>query len=255
MAKRRELAITFDGSYEGFFNVVYAYYYEGLLPLSIQTEENYQQSLAAEEFFVATNFDYASRVQSAFRKKVSNDAEERLYLASLTEDDNRFMDMFLYVLLGFKVGYLLDNHLQQDCVLGVHKRARYVGREAHLLTGFCRFAETKSGVFYCPVEPVNDCLLILAEHFADRMMNQAWLIHDKRRNKAAVYNGYEYIISQVPRDVHLEYADKERQIQQLWGTFFRSVTIKERVKKSLQRNNLPLYFRKHMTEFLLDEKP
>jgi len=249
MVDRKQLAVTFDGSFEGFLCVVYAYYYDGIMPLHIQDADNYQQALDVEEYYVSTDFDKAMRVQSGIREKISTQAEDHLFYASLTEGNDKFMDMFRYVVLGFKTGSTVDNHLQQDYVLGVHKRARYVAGEAHLLTGFCRFAETKQGVFYGAVTPVNNVLSILAQHFADRMMNQAWIIHDKKRHKAAVYDGNEYIIGDVPQSVQVDFCDDEKQIQDLWGTFFNAVTIKERINKSLQRNNLPLRYRGNMLEF------
>jgi len=252
MADRKKLAVTFDGSFEGFLSVVYAYYYEGIVPLNIQSDDGYQQILDAEEYYIATDFQRAARVQQGIRNKISIQAEDYLAYAFLAEEDNRFMDMFRYVLLGFKVGSSVDNHLQQDYVFGVHKRARYVGKEAHLLSGFCRFAETKQGVFYSSITPVNYILPILAEHFQDRMMNQAWVIHDKKRHQAAVYDGKEYIIGDVPKSViQMDYEAKEAQIQDLWVTFFDSVTIKERVNKALQRNMLPLRYRGNMLEFQL----
>ena len=244
-------ALTFDGSYEGFLCVVYAYYYEKISPLNIQTEGEFQQLLDTEEYYIATDYKKAARVQAGIRKKISAKAGEYLACAFLAADEERYMHMFRYIVLGFKVGAMVDNHLQQDYVTGVHKRARYVSREAHLLCGFCRFAETKAGVFYCEISPVNNVLPILAEHFKDRMMNQAWLIHDKKRNQAAAYDGNRYVISNVPKHVgkEVEYAEKEAQIQDLWRCFFNVLAIEERKNKKLQRNMLPLHFRKWMTEF------
>jgi len=251
MADRKKLAVTFDGSLEGLLCVVYAYYYDGIVPICIQSDDGYQQTLEAEEYYVSTDIQRAMRVQSGIRKKISIQVEEYLTYAALAEGDDRFMDMFQYILLGFKVGRKVDNYLQQDYVLGVHKRARYVGKEAHLLTGFCRFAETKQGVFYSAINPVNNVLSILAEHFQDRMMNQAWIIHDKKRHQAAVYDGNAYIIGDVPKSVQVDFSDRETQIQELWGAFFDAVTIKERINKNLQRNLLPLRFRSNMLEFNL----
>ena len=249
MADRKELAITFDGSYEGFLCIVFSYYYDGISPLCIQPEDEFQQTLDSEEFFIATDYEKARKVQAGICEKISPQVENTLFYASLAEKEERFMDMFRYLLLGFKVGDEVDSHLHQDFVLSVHKKARYVGREAHLLNGFCRFAETKQGVYYCSVTPVNNVLAILAEHFKDRMMNQAWIIHDKKRHRAAVYDGKQCIIGDVPQSIRMEYSDKEQQIQDLWKAFFAAVTIKERINKNLQRNNLPLYFRKSMVEF------
>lgn len=268
MAEKRKYAVIFDGSFEGFLCTIYAYYYDKITPLYLQSDDGYQQVLDVEEYYIATNYDKAVRVQSGIRNKISSQAEDYLTYAFLSSpfqsvssisssssssiNHDYYLNMFWYIILGFKVGKSVDNHLQKDYVLFVHKKARAVAREAHLLCGFSRFAETKQKLFYCSISPVHNVLPILAEHFQDRMMNQAWIIHDKKRNQAAVYDGRRYVIEDVPkniRDVRLDYDDKEELIQSLWGTFFNTVTIKERTNKKLQRNNLPLHFRKSMTEF------
>ena len=249
MCDRRDLAVLFDGSFEGFLCVVHAFYYEKVRPVSIQTGDEYQQVLDADEYYVATDLERAYKVQMAIREKISHDAEHYLLNAYLNHEHDKFMDMFKYTVLGFKAGADVDNHLQQDFVLRVHKLARYVGREGHLLSGFCRFAETTSGVYYCAISPKNRVLPILAEHFRDRLISQAWVIHDKTHHQAAVYDGDEYIITDVPRDVNVELAANEEEIQDLWVTFFKTVAIKERSNYRTQRTLLPLWFRKSMLEF------
>ncbi|MCL2404738.1 MAG: TIGR03915 family putative DNA repair protein [Defluviitaleaceae bacterium] len=247
---KREVAILFDGSLEGFLCILHAYYYENVSPLIIQTEDNYQPTLDTEEYHILSCSTIATRVQGGIIKKISPQAWHTLssaYLAAYVED--KYIAMFRYLLLGFRVGAIVDDHLYEDCVLRVHKFARQVGRETHLLTGFCRFEETTNNIYYCPIEPTNYVLPRLAEHFSDRMMNQAWIIHDKKHGKAAVYNGETYVIADVPKDAQVQHTDSEAQIQDLWITFFNSVAIKERVKPKLQRQLLPLYFRKSMTEF------
>ena len=250
---RTSMAITFDGTFEGFLCIVYAYYYDKILPESIQTD-SYQQTLDTEEFYITTDNTKAMKVQLAIREKISHHAEDYLtyaFLSGAIEDDSQYMNMFHYILLGFKVGARVDDHLQQDYVLGVHKMARNVGREAHLLCGFSRFAKTDNDIYYCDISPRNNVLPILAEHFSDRMISQAWVIHDKKRNQAAIYNGQGYIICDVPKGVNVDFGDDEDKIRNLWGTFFKHLSIKERENKKLQRGMLPLYFRKHMTEFQL----
>jgi len=249
MPARRDVAVLFDGSIEGFLCVIHAYYYEHISPLIIQIEDSHQPTLDTEEFHVLSDENLAKTVQQGIIKKISPSAWYHVANAFLADGEDKFMAMFRYLLLGFKVGKLIDDHLQQDCVLRVHKLARQVGREAHLLKGFCRFAETTGQIYYCSIDPKNYVLPILAEHFSDRMMYQAWIIHDKKHGKAAVYNGESYVIADVPKTAEVQYSEKEDKIQDLWVTFFHSVTIKERIKPKLQRNLLPLYFRKSMIEF------
>ena len=246
---RRDVSILFDGSLEGFLCILHAYYYQHVSPLVIQLEDHHQPTLETEEFYVQTDYDTANRVMQAIRDRISFQAEHNITYAFLAHDDDRFMAIFNYLLLGFKVGEKVDNHLQQDCVLRVRKLARQVGREGHLLKGFSRFSKTADKIYYCSIQPNNYVLPILAEHFSDRMMNQAWIIHDKNRGKAAVYNGESYVITDVPKSATVVHSENEELIQELWTTFFHSVNIKERINPKVQRNLLPLYFRKSMLEF------
>jgi len=248
-SKKRDVSILFDGTLEGFFCVVHAYFYDGVSPLIIQDENSFQPTLDSQDYFVITELEKAAKVHHAINKKISPSAVHNISNAFLADHEDRFMAMFNYLLLGFKIGAKIDDNLQEDCVLRVHKLSRQVGREGHLLTGFCRFEETSSGIFYCPIEPNNYVLPILAEHFCDRMIDQSWIIHDKTRNKAAVYNGAEYVIANVPKSAIVKHSKNESHIQDLWLTFFDAVNIKERVNPKVQRNLLPLYFRKSMTEF------
>jgi probable DNA metabolism protein len=251
-AGRTEVSVLFDGSFDGFLNVVYAFYYDKITPIHIQTEEFYQQTIDSEPFYIATDMKKTARVLEGIKNKISNDAAYRLYNASLASDTD-YMDMFKYVLLGFKMGEKVDSFLQNDAVRNVHSYARAVGREAHKLSGFCRFAETKQGVYYCVITPINYVLAPLAEHFSDRFMNQNWIIHDKKHGMAAVYNGYEYVIVDAPEHAQMDLTESEEHIQNLWCTFYETIGIKERMSYKRQRQVLPLYFRGNMTEFIRRE--
>ncbi|MCL2286493.1 MAG: TIGR03915 family putative DNA repair protein [Firmicutes bacterium] len=246
---RREVVVTFDGSFDGYLCIIYAYYYEKILPLVIQDEYQSQLTLDSEIYFVDTDSDKAARVLKGIREKVSDDAARYVYNAFLSGEDDKYMPIFHYILLGFSVGHMVNSHLKEDCVRRVHKLARHVGRETHLLLGFCRFAEADNGVYYCVITPKNDVLAMVAEHFTQRFMNQAWVIHDKSRNQAAIYDGNTLVITAVPKNATVNYAEGERETQKLWSTFFNVLAIEARKNPKLQRQLLPLYFRKNMTEF------
>ncbi|MCL2456565.1 MAG: TIGR03915 family putative DNA repair protein [Defluviitaleaceae bacterium] len=248
------MVITFDGSFEGFLCVIYAVYYEKLSPQIIQIEG--QEPLTIDVFSaprrIETDDERASRVYKAVCEKISEQAAEYIFYAFLSEEENRFVTILSYVKLGFSVGHMVDSYLHEPFVAQVRKLARYVGREAHLLYGFCRFEKTlidKNEIFYCKVTPKNDVLILLAQHFCQRLMNQAWIIHDANRNKAAVYDGNSYAVVNVPSDAKIIFAPDEPETQELWRSFVDALSIKERTNPKLQRQLLPLYFRKNMTEF------
>ncbi len=242
-------SVTFDGSFEGFLCVVYSFYYEKIIPLHIQPEHEYQEALDAPVHNVATDSAKAERVLGGITKKISGEAAEKIFYACLSGEDDVFMDIFRYTVLGFKVGALVDSYLQTDYVRRVHTLHKRVGHETHMLTGFCRFQETTQGAYYCAVTPKNHVLCLLAEHFADRFKSQIWVIHDKKHGLAAVYNGKEYIIREAPAGAAVDLTAGEKQIQALWKAFFDTIAIEERASYKRQRQHVALYFRKNMTEF------
>ena len=243
------LVALFDGSLEGFLSVVYSSYYDKRGYDNVFEDTAYQQQLDVDYFYVSTDLTQSTKVMEAVGKRISSEAQSNLCFGCLSNENNRFTPLFHYTRLGFKVGSAVNNYLQDPHVLKVHKLVRYVQHEAHLLTGFCRFKETKSGVYYTSVSPVNNVLPILAEHFRERFMNQPWIIHDTSRGLAAVYDCREYLIEHVHASTKVDYSSDEEFFQELWKAFFTSISIKERENKNLQRNLLPLHFRKHITEF------
>ena len=245
-----DLAAVFDGSLQGFLAVVYSWYYDKFRPVDVVSDESYQPILGTEYVHVQPDDEKAYRVERAVREKISHEAWENIYKCYLAAEDDRFMDMLRYIVLGFECGHSVDDREAIDYVLRIHRIARYVGGEAHLLSGFARFAETTAGVYYADIGPVNHVLPILAEHFLDRLRGQPWIIHDVNRRLAAVYDGKEsYAFAETPKGASFEYAKGEIETQKLWQSFFETITIQPRKNKKLQRQHLPLRYRKYMTEF------
>ena len=44
--------VIFDGGFEGFLCVVYAYYYDKIIPSHIQREDEYQEALDGEPYWI-----------------------------------------------------------------------------------------------------------------------------------------------------------------------------------------------------------
>lgn len=245
-----EKTLLFDGSFDGFLSLVYAVYYKKIEPKSIQSKTDTQLILGEEPHWIITDANKAAKVFTAICEKISEEAAEHIYYTFLSADEIRFLSIVSYIRLGFSVGHMVDSHLHENFVRHVQKLAKAVWREAHLLYGFCRFAETKQGVYYCKVTPKNDVLPLLALHFS-RRMNQPWVIHDKTRNQAAICDGKNYVLTPAPKNAIVEYAENEQETQELWVKFFNALAIEYRLNKKLQRQLLPLYFRGNMTEFNL----
>jgi probable DNA metabolism protein len=222
---------SFDGSLEGFMCVIYSIYYDKTEYADIVDDDS-QQMLGVSVRFIGTDYGKADRVIKAVEAKISKDALSTAVSCFLSSSSARLLPLSKYIRLGFKLGAKVDLHLQDKDVAEVKRLAQRTDREAHNLTGFCRFSHLATDVWYCRVTPDNNVLQILAQHFMDRLGSQRWVIHDAKRGLAAIYDGKGCGIFDAPRGAHpnvssghandsgLELSKEEEAFQNLWQMFF-----------------------------------
>lgn len=251
MDKLNELIVLFDGSFDGLLTVVYNRFYENLRPDFVYNEDLVQQRLGADIVISQTDYEKSAKVYEAIINKISGGTMHTAYQAYLRDDPEIYTMIYRYILFGFKVRLDLDKYLQKDFVLSVLGASKNVGREANFLREFIRFKETKSGVLYGEIGPVNNCLPIVAHHFADRFLGLKWIIRDKTRNIAAVFDGENFVLTDMPGMTPDEFVEKEDELIELWKMFHKTIANESRVNLKLQTQMLPKRYRKYMTEFQL----
>ncbi len=242
------MTIVFDGSFDGLLTIVYKYYYEKLRPERIVDENAFQQQIGESLCFIETDYEKAQKVSAAIIEKISQEVYEAIYSAFLSSETDRFLHILKYIVLAFSANMSVERYEKYDYVAMVRKYAKYTAGEAHLLKGFTRFAETSKGILYAEISPKNNVLPILAEHFADRLRGEKWIIRDTTRNIAAIYE--KDIWLQVPcESLNFEYSDREETYKTLYALFHKTIAVEDRVSYKRQRQMLPLHFRKNMFEF------
>ena len=144
--------------------------------------------------------------------------------------------------------------LQEAPVATFFELNRRVENEAHRYREFIRFSGFPGDVLVSHISPKSDVLTLTAPYFADRMPSEYWIIIDDTRRTAAVHPRDEnfYLTRLTPEEfLRLNVPDREEDpYPELWREFFRSVSIKARENYRCQRGFLPLWMRKHMTEFI-----
>ena len=97
---------------------------------------------------------------------------------------------------------------------------------------------------------------LIAPHFADRLLQENWIIQDTGRSQAAVHRagGSWFLTDADLPDLRkiAGYAETEKEFQTLWRAFCKSIAIEERRNPRCQQTLLPLRFRPDMTEFQPD---
>ena len=213
----------------------------------------FERELFCEYEQVQVTPEKTKKVIDALRSKISEEAYETVYRASLSGDEARADVIYRYTLEGFRYGAQSLEMLQLPAVFSLFRLCRYVGNEAHLLTGFARFARTREGLLLCRIGPKNDVTPILADHFANRLPDENWMIYDEKRKRAALHPAGEpwFILraGEAGWDGVLAGNTDEEEYRELWRIFHDTIAIPERKNLICQRTHLPLRYRPYMTEF------
>ncbi|ACB84509.1 TIGR03915 family putative DNA repair protein [Natranaerobius thermophilus] len=240
----------YDGTYEGLLtSLYYVFKSSENTPKIVPSGTNLSQELFAEYKNVTTHQQLAKTMTEKINSKISKRALSKIYYAFLSEIEGIETSIYHYLKLGFQKGNQVDEMLSEHSVHTVNQLSQKVSRERHRMLGFLRFKKLQSGVYYAPMEPDHNILTLIAPHFKKRLADQSWIIHDKRRDKCALYNGKSliYTTDNLPANKLLEHKEEE-QFQNMWKQYFRHVSIPERQNLKLQQQFLPKKYWKYLTE-------
>ena len=237
----------YDGSFEGLLTAIYDAFYSDHHPDQIVPDNRTQQGLFSQTTRITTDEEKAGKVYRAIDEKISNYTLKSVYYAYLSEIEQIEMVIYRYLRMGFKYGDKVNKRLSNDIVRKMDRVRRKVSFESHRLKGLLRFRSLKNGIFYAPVEPDYNVISLMAPHFAARLADQEWIIHDLKREQAIFYNLEEWVLTDFDQE-QVDYASEEEDYQELWKEFFKSIAIKNKKNPKLQRQYMPERYWKHLIE-------
>lgn len=238
----------YDGSFPGLLTAIYEAFYSREKPDKILKVEEYQPGLFTNKILIKTDLTKSDRVYQAIKEKISVYSLKKIYHVYLSEKENIGFLVYQYLKIGFKMGKKIDSYLNNDIVDQVNKISSKVGREMHLILGLLRFKKIQGAVFYAPFEPDYNIISLIAPHFAWRLPDQNWIIHDKKRLLAAIYNKNEWVLTEMGNPPDLEIPEEEKFYQDLWQSFYRNITIESRKNPRLQCSFMPKRYWKYLIE-------
>ena len=243
----------YDGSYYGLLTCVYEHYYVEPADEIFDTHR-FMGSLIDESKFIDVDETKATKVEAAIRDKFSMVGYMDMYRSFLSDETYKDCFILSYIVNGFKIGAKMDRLYSEPFVLKIRELSRRVGFEAHRFNGLLRFVEKKP-FLYAEFEPDNDILELIAEHFADRFLNERIIIHDIKRGKAVFAYEGKWMIHDIDHGHELrevgesQITSEEVLLQQLWQGYFDHIGIEGRKNLKLQQSFVPLKYRKHILEF------
>lgn len=240
-----------EDSVDGIFTAIYKAWEYGTSHSRIELNACTTMRLFAQYTEVEADYAIAVRVADTIRKKLSDGIYGIVWQAALSAGDDKAEHIYRFLQKGFRMGTKITDYRQDEDVNAVCRMSEFAGREAHKYTGFVRFEENADGVLISRINPKNNVIPLIAEHFADRLRQENWLIADTCRGCAAVHRAYEepVIVTGISEDsiaaLGTESQD-EAEFKLLWRSFFNAVSIEERRNKRQQMTMMPLRYRTYM---------
>lgn len=232
-----------DGTYDGLLTALF-YAYK-LKPDEILLHPARQLDLLDAPMKIATDITRSARVQIAIDEKLSANAglNVRMVYASGREDAGTLI--YRYVTRGWRLGHSLDDYKTDPAVEPVLRLSRRVQLERHKMLGFIRFTPLESGILYAACEPDYDIVPLMIEHFATRLPEERFIIHDLRHDTLAFHKPGATLVTHThtPRMTapHDAYED-------MWRAFYNAVTIETRLNPRLRDGWMPRRYHKYLPE-------
>lgn len=183
-------------------------------------------------------------------KRTSIQIFKIIYYVFLSEEDNKELIIYYFYLNALKYRNRILNMRNLKCVNLSLKISQYVSRENHKYKGFVRFKELANKCLYAEIEPVNNILGILSNHFKMRLKAEYWVIKDNRRNILSIYDKKDFYI--VDADDFMLYTDNlsenEKEIKDLWVNFYNTIGIESRKNERCRMNFMPKRYWKYIIE-------
>ncbi len=251
------LIFIYSGTFEGLLTCIFEGYSQKRFPDAVQPKGKQVQDMFAEIIVVEADSAKAGRVWKGITGRLTAKNKQLLYYAFLSEVNGIEMNILRFAQRLFNETESIETDFGDPDVLEVVGSARKVKKEAMRIMQFVRFQQTKSGLYFCGIEPMYDVLPLVLGHFRSRFADQQWLLYDLKRNYGAFYD------KQTVEEVELSGSEINRHTgqvrenllnegdafyQTLWKSYFKNLSITERKNLRLQRQHMPRRFWKYLTE-------
>lgn len=234
------------GSFNDLINLISYLLKNKIIPSNIKSI-NYNKGLFDEVINVKTHesdlINYIIKISSKYVFKI-------IYYVYLSNDENKELIIYYFILNTFKYGNKIIYMRNLKCVNESLKLEKYVSRENHKFKGFTRFKELNNNVLYSKINPTNNIIILLAEHFKNRLKEEYFILHDEKRNIYVFYdkNKYYVVSDSELKLLNIEYSENEKDIENMWCSFYKTIAIKERKNEKVRMNFMPKKYWKNIVE-------
>ncbi len=236
----------YDGTADGLFSAISWILAEESEPEKVMLVER-EQTLFEEGLFINTDTLQAEALFSRLRSRAP-DAAYTIYMFMLATHSGMESSLLHYFALAFTHGDKVNGYLTHQSVRDIVSIAKKVGRELHRMKGLLRFEKLQDGAYLAKMEPDNNIIQPLANHFRTRLAAQHWFLYDVKRRVAARWSNGVLQFGTIEQVTTPALSEDEKKVQALWQTFFKTIAIADRKNPRLQKSNMPMKYWKYLTE-------
>lgn len=255
-----EKYLVCEDSIEGIFTGIYEAYAlrEGHEHIHIQVGEEDNYRLFASYLYIQPDSVKTGKVAGTLRDRLGEDAFFSICRAAASYNkEEKGEAIYRTVVDGITAGsgrHVMEN-LRNPYVARTFELARYTANEAHYETEFIRFQELEQGILYAVIGSKNNVIPFIMPHFSDRLSIENFMIYDENHGLFGVHPAKKdwYLVSEPDgfTKENMQWSHKENQYRELFSMFHKTIGIKERENKRLQRQMCPLRYQEYMMEFAL----
>ena len=243
------LIYQYSGELDGFLSAVFRIYQEKTVPDLLTDGELCESPLFSDLITVHPEEEKALRVEKGIYARLGISGLHQLSYAYASSDPERNRKLLYWILSVFKYGNDVQKRHHDPNVTECCDMTAKVTTEIHRMLGFLRFSQSRGGIYCAEFSPDNNVLPFIMHHFVHRFGDQPFLILDVKRNLCGIYNCEEWKIVTPDKKISVLLSEREQVFQDLWKTYFRSVSVASRENRKLQDSYLPRRYRAFLTEF------
>ena len=237
----------YDGTFLNLISNIEYLLNNKIKPINIKNEFNYEENLFDKTFKL--NIENNELFIERIIKDISSYAFSLIYDVFLSNENNKELIIYYFILNGFKYGSKIIYLRKLKCVSETLRISKYVRGENHKLKGFLRFKEMENNFLYAEMEPTNNIIFLIAKHFSKRLKNENFIIKDVKRNILCIYNKKNYVFVDGRNfNIDVCFSKNEKEYQKLWKNFYKTISISERENKRCRMNFMPKKYWKYIIE-------
>ena len=244
------LYLVYDGSFDGLLTSVFESLHKNYKPENIIPSSAARDNLFADYLQIESDENKSEIITNEIIQKISIDAYGDIFRCYLSDFHDSGKLIYDFTCLGMEQGKKIHNFITDERVSRFNEAVDKVSKEACRMQGLVRFKKTEDNFYYSEIEPDHNIIYMITPHFRKRFAGENFIIHDIKRKIAAINRNGNCRIQPIEIDCTPETSGDEKLFISMWKNYFKTIAISERKNPKLQRQFVPVRYRKYLPEFM-----